>query len=532
MDFPYPRAAARDSMGNLNAGAYGENRDGIAVAIWTCAVALFTLCRTTPGTAFVKRLPNFIGVFMIGTALAVATQAQETGIVPTLPAGVRVVTSGYNLPADSYSLLVQEIGAENPLLAINADVPMNPASTLKTVTTLAALELLGPAYTWHTELHALGPINDGTLDGDLLIKGGGDPFLVEEYFRNMLKALQRRGVMRIAGDLVIDDSLFDPSVSAEPMIDNDTNRSYNVLPYPLMVNFQTVSFFFYPHANGRDVIVKSDPELPNLNITNQLRLDNSACGGFQRGVSFREDPADSAGVIFDGRFPARCTEFTLQRAVLDAPNYAYGLFLKLWQELGGEFSGGLRVGEAAADSEPLVNWASEPLSDVIKSINKYSNNMMTRQLLLTIALEKSGPPATVENGVRAVQDYLTALGIDHSAMILANGAGLSREARMTATLFNAILQRGYSINTMPEFVASLPLSGEDGTMRTRLRNGGTRGAMHVKTGSLDGVASVAGYVHARSGRQFVVVSMLNHEDADAGPGQELADALLSWAYEQ
>ena len=158
--------------------------------------------------------------------------------------------------------------------------------------------------------------------------------------------------------------------------------------------------------------------------------------------------------------------------------------------------------------------------------------MMTRQLLLTIALEKSGPPATVENGVRAVQEYLAALGIDHSAMVLVNGAGLSRDARMTARLFYEVLQRGYRINTMPEFLASLPLAGEDGTMRTRLRNGGTRGAMHVKTGSLDNVASVAGYVHARSGRQFIVVSMLNHPQADAGPGQELADALLSWAYEQ
>jgi D-alanyl-D-alanine carboxypeptidase/D-alanyl-D-alanine-endopeptidase (penicillin-binding protein 4) len=299
-----------------------------------------------------------------------------------------------------------------------------------------------------------------------------------------------------------------------------------------MVNFQTVNFFFYPHSNGSDVIIKADPELPNLTLTNQLRLANAACSGYQRGVSFSEDPADANGVIFAGNFPARCREFVLQRAVLDAPNYAYGLFRKLWQELGGEFAGDLRLEATPLEHQPLIVWESEPLSDVIKSINKFSNNMMTRQLLLTLAVEKYGPPATVENGGRAVQDYLGALGIDHSAMVLSNGAGLSRDARMTATLFNAVLQRGYRINTMPEFLASLPLAGEDGTMRMRLRNGGTRGSMHVKTGSLEGVASVAGYVHARSGRQFVVVSMLNSAQADDGPGRELADALLSWAYEQ
>jgi len=464
-------------------------------------------------------------VLMVG-----ALFAQDATMLPT---GVRIITEGHDLPPTSYALLVQEVGTDTPLLAINAQQPMHPASAIKTVTTLAALELLGPSYTWHTELHALGTVNDdGTLDGDLLIRGGGDPFLVEEYFRNMLKALMRRGVTRISGDLVIDESLYDPSVGAEPMIDDDTNRSYNVLPHPLMVNFQTVTFFFYPHGNGSEVIVKSDPELPNLKIANRLKLASAACGGFQRGIAFSEDPADPNGVVFDGNFPARCSEFALQRAVLDAPNYAYGLFRKLWQELGGEFAGELRMGVTPEGATPVVVWESEPLSDVIKSINKFSNNLMTRQLLLTIAVEKFGPPATVENGVRAVQDYLTALGIDHDAMMLGNGAGLSRDARMTAKLFNDVLQRGYRINTMPEFVASLPLAGEDGTMRTRLRSGATRGAMHVKTGTLNEVAAVAGYVHARSGRHFVVVSMLNNPDADAGPGQELADALLAWAYEQ
>jgi D-alanyl-D-alanine carboxypeptidase/D-alanyl-D-alanine-endopeptidase (penicillin-binding protein 4) len=488
---------------------------------------LFTLCRTSTRANSVSMFRAFICLFVF--MLPAAVSAQDVG---TLPAGVKIVTSGYDLPADSYSLLVQEVGADAPLLAINAALPLNPASSIKTLTTLAALEVLGPSYTWHTEIHPLGTIADGTLDGDLLLKGGGDPFLVEDYFRNMLKTLQRRGVTRISGDLVIDESLFDPSVSMEPMIDNDTNRSYNVLPHALMVNFQTVNFFFYPHGNGREVVIKADPELPNLNIVNQLRLENRSCDGFQRGVSFREDPADASGVVFAGNYPSRCVEFVLQRAVLDAPTYAYGLFRKLWQELGGEFAGELRMGTTPVDHEALVVWESEPLTDVIKSINKYSNNMMTRQLLLTMAVEKYGTPATVENGVRAVQDYLAALGIDHAALVLGNGSGLARDTRITANLFNDVLQRGFGINTMPEFLASLPLSGEDGTMRNRLRNGDTRGSMHVKTGSLDAVASVAGYVHARSGRHFVVVSMLNTPQADAGPGRELADALLAWAYEQ
>lgn len=457
--------------------------------------------------------------------------AQESGNVGSVPPAVQVVLNGHRIPEAAYTLYVHEVGADAPLLAVNSRLPLNPASTMKTVTTLAALEVLGPNYTWYTQLHPLGPVNEGTLDGDLLLEGGADPFLVEEYFRNMLKALQRRGVQRISGNLLLDTTLFDPAVNRQALIDNESNRSYNVLPHPLMVNFQTVNFYFYPHANGRDVVIRADPELPNLVIDNQLRLQNAACSGFQRGIAFREDRARNA-VVFSGQYPSRCREYVLQRSVLDAPDYALGLFSKLWTELGGEFAGELQQGVAPEDQEALVTWASPPLSDVIKSINKFSNNMMTRQLLLTLALERFGKPATVENGIRAVRDYLDSHGIDHSAMVMVNGAGLGREVRLTSAMLNAVLQRGYTISLMPEFVASLPVGGIDGTMRNRRLGDAARGNMHIKTGSLDHVAAIAGYVHARSGKNYVVIAMLNHTGADTGPGQELGDALLNWVYTQ
>lgn len=458
-------------------------------------------------------------------------QAQQSPL-PALPPGVQVVVSGHKLPAESYSFFVQEVGQAAPLLSVNAELPLNPASTIKTLTTLAALEELGAGYTWYTEIYPLGTVVDGTLEGDLLIKGGGDPFLVEEYFRNMLKALYRRGVERISGDLLIDGAYFDPSVSTQSSIDNQRGRTYNVLPHALTVNFQTVNFYFYPHPNGSDVVIKADPALPNLKITNNLKLANVPCGGFQRGVSFSEDPTDASGVRFDGGYPARCSEYLLPRAVLAAPEYAYGMFRSVWQELGGNFAGALGTAVAPEIEEPLVVWASPPLGDVIKSINKYSNNLMTRQLLLTLGAERYGTPATVANGVRAIRDYLDRVSIDHSAMVMVNGAGLSRDVRLTTAMLAQVLQRGHSIATMPEFLASLPLVGVDGTMRNRLRANGTLGTMHIKTGTLDGVSAVAGYVHAASGRDYVVAGILNHPLADAGPGVELMDALLSWTYLQ
>lgn len=453
-----------------------------------------------------------------------------------IPAEVRVVTTGHNIPADAYTLLVQEVGNLTPLIAVNTERPMNPASTIKTLTTLAGLDILGPNYSWKTEIYALGPVNDGTLQGDLLIRGGADPFLVEEHVRSMLKVLQRRGITRITGDLILDNSLFDDSVRTDSAMDNQSGRAYNVLPEALLFNFQVVNFYFYPHDNGRDVIIRSDPALPNLNINNRLQLRDGACTGFQRGIAFDEDKNTNT-VTFTGHHPASCGEYSMTRAVLDAAQYNYGLFQALWRELGGEFDGQLReaslntlVGNETA--KPFVLWQSPPLADIIKSINKYSNNMMTRQLLLTLGLQRSGAPADINSGIEAIQAYLSGLGIDHSELVIANGSGLSRDTRLTAAMLGAVLQRGFQIPTMPEFVASLPLAGLDGTMQDRLTSGAGHGSSHIKTGSLNDVAGIAGYVHAQSGKHYLVVALINHAQAHAGPGQELGDALLRWVWRQ
>jgi serine-type D-Ala-D-Ala carboxypeptidase/endopeptidase (penicillin-binding protein 4) len=465
---------------------------------------------------------------MVLLAQPAPTQTQTTA---NLPHRLDVVVKGHKLPATSYGFLVQEVQGGKVLLDINPAQAMNPASTMKVLTTLAALERLGPNYTWNTDVYALGVVQDGTLHGDLLIHGGGDPFLLEEHVRNMLKAIQREGITHITGDLVVDASYFDASVSQEALIDNQEDRAYNVLPHALMSNFQVVSFYFRPHENGKEVVINADPPLPNLHINNRLRLKAGACQGYQRGIRIEDDATDPSTVVLSGDFPAQCQQFALVRSVLTPTDYFFGLFSHLWHELGGNLDGSLRVGQAPQQA-PLLTWASPPLADVIKSINKFSNNMMTRQTLLTLGAQESASPATVEQGAAVVSSYLAMLGIDSTGLVISNGAGLSREARVSPALMTQILQHAYASPYMAEFIASLPVNGLDGTMRNRVRSEGMRGQMHIKTGSLDGVAAVAGFVQSKSGKRYSVVGMLNHELADQGPGVELLDALLIWVYEQ
>jgi D-alanyl-D-alanine carboxypeptidase/D-alanyl-D-alanine-endopeptidase (penicillin-binding protein 4) len=448
-----------------------------------------------------------------------------------LPPAVQLVVDGHKLPAASYGLEVREIGAAEPLLSVNADAALNPASTIKTLTTLATLETLGPAYSWQTEVYALGPVVDGTLQGDLLLRGSGDPFMVEEQLRGLLKALRRNGVQHIAGNLVLDGSHFDPSVVEPENIDDEVGRAYNTEPHALLANFQTVTFYFYPHGNGRDVLIVTDPLLPNLRIDNRLRQREGACSGYQRGISFAYG-AGNDSVVFSGNFPSRCGVYQLTREVLDPESYLYGLFVNLWQELGGTLEGTLLQGRVPDEVEPLLVWYSPPLADVITSVNKFSNNLMTRHLLLTLGAEQAGPPATVEKGIAAIHAWLDGYGIDRSTLHIVNGSGLARETRLSPAFLVDLLQHGYRGPWMPEFVSSLPINGLDGTMRSRLRDEKQRGRMHIKTGSLDGVAAVAGYVQARSGKLYTVAAILNHELADRGPGRELTDALLAWVVQQ
>jgi D-alanyl-D-alanine carboxypeptidase/D-alanyl-D-alanine-endopeptidase (penicillin-binding protein 4) len=449
-----------------------------------------------------------------------------------LPDTLKLVIDGHSLPTGSYGLMVHEVGASGPMLAINSDAALNPASSMKTLTTLAALELLGPAWTWQTAVYAQGDIVDGTLQGDLLLRGGGDPYLLEEQFRNLLKAVRRAGIRNITGDLLIDDSLFAPEVSEEDMIDNQGARAYNVRPYALSLNFQAVTFWFSPHANGRDVVIESDPQLPNITIDNRLRLAAGACGGFQRGISFDADPVRPNTVVFSGRFPDACRQYSMVRSFMTPRDYALGLFTRLWTELGGEFTGQVSSARAPEDSEPLLVWDSPPLVDVIRYLNKYSNNLMARHLLLTLGAANGNVPATVSSGVAAMESWLESFGVDTRALVIDNGAGLSRQARISAASMNQILRYGYQRNLMPEFVSSLPIAGEDGTMRYRLAGVAETGAVHVKTGTLDEVSAVAGYVISRSGGVYAVSAFLNHELADRGPGVEFMDALLTWVSRQ
>ena len=451
----------------------------------------------------------------------------------SLPEPVVTALKRHGFPTRGLSLYVHEIGQDEPLLSVAADVPRPPASTIKLLTTLAALEELTPAWRWKTEAYVTQPVRDGRLVGDLYIKGYGDPYLVIEHFWRLLRALRAAGLETIDGNLVLDQSHFAREAGDAADFDNQPLRAYNVLPNALLVNFQAVNFRFIPLSSDKRIQIIADPLPANVELENRVVLADAACRGWARrlGMKLRHEK-DRTRVIFSGTYDAGCGDNELFRVVSEPAPYILGLFRSLWTELGGRFEGDVREATVPAEATLFHVAYSPPLADIIRSINKFSNNVMARQLLLTLGAEKAGAPGTTDKGIQAVSEWLKRRNLIFPELVLENGAGLSREETISARHLGQVLLAGWRSPYMPEYISSLPLAAMDGTLRRRFNDAALEGQMHLKTGSLRDVRSVAGYVLDRAGRRVAVVCLHNHARADTAAGEAVQEAVLKWVHER
>lgn len=468
------------------------------------------------------RALTIVLVLLVITLQAVASES-------TLPASLRSVLDIRHLPDTSLSIYVEDLASGDVVLDWNPDVARNPASTIKLLTTLVALDILGPTYQWQTNIYAMGDVEDGHLRGDLLIKGGGDPFLVTERVWQLLREVRQAGIHAIDGDLLIDDSYFEVGYEDPAAFDRQPLRAYNVAPNALLMNFKVVRYWFEPDHDANAVRVWLDPPLENVRVDNRLSLQDGRCRGFQRGITISANEAIDK-MTFSGRFPSGCKQYAMDRTALSHNEFVFGLVMSLWRESGGVFDGGWKNATAPEDIEPFVEFRSLPLAEMIASVNKHSNNVMARQILYTLSAEVLGAPGSEAGGREVVRGWLTRKDLKFSDLAFENGAGLSRNSRISARDMGTILRFAYRQPYMPEYLSSLSLSGLDGTLSKRFRNDPLAGKAHMKTGSMDDVTAIAGYLQSRSGKRFAIVALQNHKDVHRGPGEELQVALLRWLY--
>ncbi len=468
-----------------------------------------------------------------GAVLALVLWLAPAGVAAQfehLPAALQQAIQMQGFPEESVGLLVQRPRDGAVLARLNAGQSFNPASTIKLATSLAALDQLGPHYTWTTEVWATREIRDGVLPGDLVIRGTGDPGMTMEEYWRMLGRLRQTGLRHVAGNVLLDASHFELAPKDPGAFDGQPLRAYNQAPYALHVNASAQRIRVLPQHNGKRVDVVVDPPLPGLRIDNRLEAGLGGCGTWQRGIQLDVD-REARRITLSGEYPVNCGEYELLRSVLEPEVNHAELFRLHWEQWGGTLDGEVRTGELPVlYDEPILRHESRPLADLIRVANKWSSNLMTRHLMLTLGAERYGPPATTEKGRQALVEALRELGVAVGGMVVDNGSGLSRDARLTPAQLAAILQAGWEHPHRPEFQSSLALAGLDGTIRERFRNGSNRGRMHLKTGHLNAVSAVAGYVRAQGGDDLIVVVLVNHPEAHRGPGHQLQEAVLDWAH--
>ena len=482
-------------------------------------------------------------VLILVTVLLAMLAGTATALAQNLPPEVDAALLRAKLPRDAISLLVVDAeGRAAPRLSHRAGVAMNPASVMKLVTTYAALDLLGPSYTWNTPVYIEGAVRDGTLFGNLYIKGLGDPKLVLERVWLLLRRVQGLGVRTISGDIVLDHSAFAASDADPGGFDGEPLRPYNVAPDALLLNYKSVVMTFVPDRTANTAQVQFDPPLAGVAMQATVPLSNGECADY-RGT-LRADFSDPVRIRFAGTYPASCQEKVWPVAYPDPRSYSTRAIGGMWQDMGGKLGGTVRNGTLpmppGAVLTPAFELVSPTLAEVIRDINKFSNNVMAQQVFLSLSLPPRGPngstgtarpaalaadAASPEGAREAVRRWWQDRIGGPDLPVMDNGSGLSRSERISAQALARLLQTAYLSPLMPELMSSLPITGVDGTMRRNRSR--AAGNAHLKTGSLRDVVALAGYVHAASGRRYVLVALINHANASAG--RPALDALLEWA---
>lgn len=465
--------------------------------------------------------PLLLASLLIPLAFPVSAAPVNTALTPNVEKALKAS----KLPDSALSLVMIPLNGPGTPTVFNADVSVNPASTMKLVTTYAALEMLGPNHQWKTEFYTDGTLSGGILRGNLYLKGGGDPKLNMEKLWLLMRDLRANGVQQVTGDLVLDRSFFNqPQLPQFNDDGNDDNKPFLVKPDAAMVNLKALRFVAR-NDSGR-VLVSVEPPIASIRIENTVKAINSkqCTGGVRYNPVTQAD--GSVTVTVAGQLGDGCSSQTYL-SLLDHATYTAGAVRAIWQELGGSIQGRDLQGAVPKDAKLLARAFSPDLAEIIRDINKYSNNTMAQQLFLSLGAKyrTSADSDDAMAAQRVVRQWLAKKGITAPHLVMENGSGLSRAERVSAREMANMLQAAWHSPYSAEFVSSMPIAGMDGTMRKRLKTTAMRGEAHVKTGTLNTVRAIAGFSRDNNGNTWAVVAILN-DKAPFGASSVLDQVLL------
>lgn len=465
-----------------------------------------------------KDMKKIMAVCLLGVSLAQAADP-SAGIQPGTAAIRERLNRAVNqvIPEKKekdlkVGVIVGSVATGEVLFEKNADTLVIPASVSKIFTTYSALKRLKPNFTFKTGISYSGIVSEGRLSGDLYIRGGGDPSLVSERMWMMVNEFARSGIKNVMGNIIIDSSYYDSEKNPESRPKYLKDQAYNAPVGAFSFNFNTTTVFVRPgDAPGKPPKVYTDPENSYIDVVNQATTgiaDSSNTIQVSRTEYVEGDIGDT--VLLRGSIPFDSKELRFFRNIVNPALYAGHMLKTFMEQRGMRIEGTVQEGSIPSNAKTVLEFESQPLWHIVWGLNKFSNNFVADQLMKKLGAEMWGAPGTLQKGIAAVQDILENIGIAKNSYTIVDGSGLTRSTQVTPRhIFKVLVSAHRDFGMYPEFLSSLGVAGEDGTLRNRLPTSDGQGVLRGKTGSLDGVASLAGYVASRDGELLSFAIILN-----------------------
>ena len=477
------------------------------------------------------RFRSIFGALLTPLTSGVVALSLCTGNVgaQALPEAMRSALQRAGLSEDNLGVVVLPVAPGEPLVAHRSDGAMQPASTLKLVTSAVALDRLGPNHRGHTELLTAGTLTGDVLDGELVLRGGVDPELGMSQLWALMAELRFLGIRSLRGDVILDRSAFKPARSdvGLPPFDEAPEFPYNVIPDALQLAGNLVSLEL--ESDGREVRARLLPPLLRVDVINRLELVDAPCddwgkaGHWQTPVTSKR--RGTVQIELRGRFPRNCRQRPALQ-LMDRTDLADRLIRHVWESLGGQWRGQAREGRTPADAKLLARRESRPWGEVLRVVNKTSDNPLTRMLFLSLGLAaaRTEPQApTAELAAREVKRWFAERGIDSAGLVMENGSGLSRTEKITPMQMALVMRSALNGPWASELLMSIPMAGVDGE---RFKGSPAALRARLKPGGLRNVGSLAGMVQDADGKPYVMVAIVNADQP--ARGRLAINELVEW----
>lgn len=473
------------------------------------------------------RINFWVGLCLFCFSLPLSSWADDNNKpIVQFKNAVEGITDHRCLKNKNYGIKIYSLDRKEVLYQVNNDRLLIPASNMKLFTTAVALKELGPDYRFVTQLYTTGKMSGDTLKGDLYIKGFGDPQLVSEQMWHLVNGFRNLPARKVEGNIIADDSYFDDKLRIDSWKKNFGARAYNAPIGALSLNFNTVTVFVSPGARpGEKPVVVVEPG------SNYIRVNNTAttlsAGERSRLVVNRLERNDHDEILVTGGLPISEGRGKFYVNITDPTSYTATVFKDYLIRNGIEVTGDIRTAPVPPDAKALLTHESEPLSEILRGLNKYSNNFVAEQILKTMAAERFGTPGTTENGLKVMDEFMKSLGYAPNQYEIWDGSGLSRQNRVTPDQIVHILQTVYNDwSIYPEFISALGVMGLDGSVRKRMRHESQAQQVRVKTGTLNFTSAVSGYFQSRQGERFAFSIIMNDLKCSIGEAISLQDKII------